>query len=277
MIQNLLKQSRVLLHLVRKYKERTNLKRAAVQTPHGFWISGNQEMESGVFEPIETAFVAERLTQADVLVNIGANIGYYGLLAASKGLPVIAVEPNHVNLALLMSNIRANGFESNIEVFPFALSASPGILKLFGSGTGASLIPGWAGSLTSRFDWVPVQTADNLLSGRFPDKRLFIIMDVEGAEMGVLNGALSLLTREPKPEWMIEITIDKHQPDGSSSNPQFKFLFERFFEQGYTAWTVSESPRIVTKEEVARIHETGDNSTGVHNFLFSTRYYHSSN
>lgn len=267
-----LRKSKLLLHVVRRFKEWSNLRRTAVQTPLGFKMSGNPEMETGLFEPVETSFVTQRLGQADALVNIGANIGYYSLLAASKNLPVVAVEPNRINLAMMMSNIRANRFESKIEVFPFALSESSGIMKLYGSGTGASLIQGWADSLESSFDWVPVQTVDKLLAGRFSNQRLFIIMDVEGAESSVLGGASSLLQREPKPEWMIEITIDKHQPDGVDSNPAFKRLFDRFFDLGYTAWTVSESPRVVSREEVDEIQRSGNNSTGVHNFLFSTRY-----
>lgn len=67
-------------------------------TPWGFQLAGHAGMSSGKFEPEETRVVRDCLQDVDVLVNVGANIGYYCCHALSLGKPVIAVEPIARNL-----------------------------------------------------------------------------------------------------------------------------------------------------------------------------------
>jgi len=51
--------------------------RPAIKTPCGFTLAGHPAMAAGSFEPEETRLVRELLSQVDVLVNVGANVGYY--------------------------------------------------------------------------------------------------------------------------------------------------------------------------------------------------------
>ena len=51
-------------------------------TPFGFKFIGNKAMQRGEFEVEETALVRALLPSVDVLVNVGANIGYYCCIAA---------------------------------------------------------------------------------------------------------------------------------------------------------------------------------------------------
>src|SRR5262249_11602765 len=79
---------------------------------------------------------------------VGANIGYFSCLAASRCKHVLAFEPQPINLEYLLANVRTNGLK-NIEVFPMALGDRAGVLDLFGaSATGASAIQHW-GVLTA--------------------------------------------------------------------------------------------------------------------------------
>lgn len=121
---------------------------------------------------------------------------------------MIATEPQQQNLQCLFQNLTANGWEDKAEVFPLALSERPKLLTLYGaSGTSASLIKNWAG-YSSRFKKiVPVSTLDNILAGRFSGERLFIKMDVEGAEYHVLKEAVATLRLAPKPTWSLEIGL----------------------------------------------------------------------
>src|SRR5689334_12221452 len=58
----------------------------------------------------------------DVVVDIGANIGMFTLLAASKTrAPVIAVEPSPPQFAALEANVAANGF-TNVRAVQAAVS-----------------------------------------------------------------------------------------------------------------------------------------------------------
>lgn len=63
---------------------------------------------------------------ADVLWDIGANIGCYSLYAAARGVTVHAFEPSPVNFRLLTRNAGLNGF-SGLTVFPYALALRPGM------------------------------------------------------------------------------------------------------------------------------------------------------
>ena len=94
-------------------------------TPWGFSLSGHNAMADGSFEPDETKVVLRLLADADVLVNIGANVGYYCCHALKMGKPVIAVEPNTRNMHYLLKNIKNNGWSKLAEVFPCLLYTSP--------------------------------------------------------------------------------------------------------------------------------------------------------
>lgn len=80
-------------------------------------------MAAGTFEPAETQLVRELLQDADILVNVGANVGYYCCHVLSIGKSVIAVEPIGRNLHYLLRNIHQNRWSAQAEVFPVALSA----------------------------------------------------------------------------------------------------------------------------------------------------------
>ena len=68
-------------------------------------------MQSGQFEVEETRIVHELLGDVDVLINIGANIGYYCCIALERKKRVIAFEPLPRNLEFLMKNVTLNGME----------------------------------------------------------------------------------------------------------------------------------------------------------------------
>ena len=141
--------------------------RPIVQTPHGFSLAGSESMTNGKFEVIETRLVQRLLEHFDVFINIGANVGYYCCFAAKAGRKVVAFEPHPVNCRLLLRNLKQNGFEKQAEVYPTAAGAEPGILELFGSGTAASLVEGWAGISSDNSMLVPLLRLDDVLRGRF--------------------------------------------------------------------------------------------------------------
>lgn len=238
------------------------------ETPMGFKFIGNSAMEKGIFEPYETEVVKRILPKVDVLVNVGANIGYYCCLALQKGKHVIAFEPIHVNLQYLYKNVKANYWEDRIEIFPIALSNRTGIIEIFGGGTGASLIKGWAGTPEQSVAFVATSTLDNVLDSRFYGKRCFFLVDIEGAEKLMLEGASLSLSAEPKPIWMVEISTSEHQPKGISINPHLLATFQVFWDKGYEAWTADKQIRLVQPGEVENIVRTGKDSLLTHNFLF---------
>lgn len=237
------------------------------KTPWGFLMSGNNEMQSGVFEPDETKIILNLLKDVDVFINIGANIGYYCLHALNLNKYVIAIEPNEINARKLMHNVVANNFEKNIELYQVAISSKVGIESLWGSGTGASLKKGWAGNSEFHSNLVPTNTLDNIISGRFENKKILILVDVEGYEYEVLIGAKSLCNRSKAPQWIIEITTTQNQPVVNSFNAYFKDSFEELYKYGYEAHIVGKDLRQISKIEIDEINNK-KLSYLYHNFYF---------
>lgn len=250
------------------YRHRT-LTRPLVETPFGIRLAGSAEMEQGSFEPEETALVLELLDEITVFINVGANIGYYSLLARSRDCSVVAIEPFPRNVLMLTRNAIANGW-SDIEVIPMGVGPKPSLLKIYGGGTAASFVEGWAGAPKDHFEIVSVSTLDNVIGERFRNHRVMIMIDVEGFELGVLQGAQGLLRRCPAPVWFIEICISEHQPAGTISNPHLISTFEQFWENGYECKIASKEDNPVSQADV-RSWAEGKDLPQSHNFIFTKK------
>lgn len=196
-----------------------------------------------------------------------ARIGFYVCLARHAGRHAIAIEPQSKNLKPLHKNLRANSYD-DVEVVQQGVSDKAGTAMLYGpSGTGASVIPGWAHQHTGYHSVISLTTLDTLLEGRFPGKELLIKIDVEGAEYLVLKGAAATLARRPQPLWMMEICLEEYHPQGM--NPGYLATFEKFWEHGYEARTADARQRLVEPEEVRAWVKAGHTGSGVINYLFA--------
>ena len=241
-------------------------------TPYGFHLYGSatsihhEAMRKGSFEPEETDLLRRGLAVSEVFVDVGANIGFYVCLARHAGRHAVAIEPQPKNLKLLYKNLRANGYD-DVEVVQQGVSDKPGTAMLYGpSGTGASVIPGWAHQHTGYHSVISLTTLDILLESRFPGKKLLIKIDVEGAEYLVLKGAATTLARRPQPLWMMEICLEEYHPQGL--NPDYLATFEKFWEHGYEARTADARQRLVEPEEVRAWFKARHAGSGVINYLF---------
>jgi FkbM family methyltransferase len=237
-------------------------------TPGGFRFAGHAAMQDGSFEPAETALLQKLMRDTDVFVDVGANLGYYACLARAAGLKVVAIEPLASNLEYLLANLRENGWD-DVEVFPVALAGRPGLMNLYGGSTGASTIPDWAGASTVLRRTVPVNTLDNVLGERFAGQRLLLKVDVEGAELGVLDGARRTLALRPAPRWLVEICLTENHPQGI--NPDFQAVFEIFFRNGYEARSVEAGLRVVSARDVASWAASRHREFGYVSYLFEAR------
>jgi len=136
-----------------------------------------------------------------------------------------------------------------------------------GGRTGASLIKGWASIPYGYVTQVPVLSLDRVLGDAIKGKRALILVDIEGAELMLLQGAAETLQNEPRPIWMMEISTTEHQPVGTSMNPNFAKTFEAFFDHGYRSFTADMEKQEIEKEDVDDVlaHEK---RLGTHNFIF---------
>jgi FkbM family methyltransferase len=80
------------------------------------------------WEPEMTEEFRRRVKPGMTLADIGANVGYYTILASRLVGPtgkVLAFEPDEDNLAYLRKNLAENGC-GNVQVYPFAVGAKDG-------------------------------------------------------------------------------------------------------------------------------------------------------
>jgi FkbM family methyltransferase len=223
------------------------LQRDSRKTSLGFQLVGDPSMQDGTFEPEETALLQRLLRDADLFVDVGANVGFYSCLARSMGVATIAVEPITANLRVLFRNLQENGW-NDTEVWPVGLSDTTGIADIYGGGTAASLVAGWAGNREANRQTIPLTTLDRLLDGRLDGKRLVIKVDVEGAEFQLLSGATETLQRTPQPTWLMEIVLKQHRP---AVNERFMETFELFWSNGYQCFTADAAKTPVSRDDVS--------------------------
>ena len=244
---------------LRKYK-------SPFKTKWNFLFVGNKTMSSGDFEHAETLLVRKLLKEIDVLINVGANIGYYCCHALNLGKHVIAFEPMPNNLYFLYKNLKLNNWK-NIEVFPVALSKRNGLTEIYGDSTGASLIKGWANIEPSFNTSIPTFIFDSLVVKKVKDKKTLIIIDIEGSEYDMLLGANEMLKMKLAPIWIVEIIYNKLQPKGQSVNPNFSKTFDLFFSNGYEAFDIENEMLPITKEMIKKV-EKGELVIDSNNYLF---------
>jgi FkbM family methyltransferase len=144
----------------------------------------------GIREPIATGHILNVLRPDDVVLEVGANIGYYALIEARICKKVYAVEPHPDNLSRLRKNVALNGF-SNIEVQQAAFGATDGTIPLY-----CSDLSNWhscreAPKSVSDYIDVKCMTIDRFVECN--ESPTFIKMDVEGYELQVLRGARNTL------------------------------------------------------------------------------------
>lgn len=242
--------------------------------PFGFWLYGarssqhHRAMQRGEFESDELELFRWSLHHAEAVVDVGSNIGFYSLVASQAGRPVVAVEPLERNLALLRRNVVANrgAGRGPVEVLPVGLDEQPGTVTLYAqSGTGASMVPGWAHQRQGYVQQMRTERLDDVVASRFPSGRVLIKVDVEGAEDRVMAGARATLARTPRPIWLMEICLHEHHPAGA--NPNFAAVFRLFLDQGYHVVSCTPGWPRVGWDDIASWTEGRAKPPGI-NFLF---------
>lgn len=146
------------------------------------WYCGLDEYE-------DMSFVLDMLHSGELFVDVGANIGSYSILAATKGARVIAIEPVPSTFKVLKQNVLLNELDDQIEVMNIGLGSKEENLK-FSTEQGTTNHVLNKEENTKQSVKILVRSLDDVLDGRIPK---IIKIDVEGFETKVIEGARKTL------------------------------------------------------------------------------------
>jgi FkbM family methyltransferase len=145
----------------------------------------------------ESAFVLENVSSGDIVIDLGANIGYYtsifGKLVGPTGV-VYAFEPNDDNFHLLNRNIRLNNL-GNVRAMKAIVGENPGVEMLFEhdeSNAGAHMAVGVGGDSFNKRTIHPRIKLDDLMPVGI-DRVDFIKIDTQGSEPLIFRGGQNLI------------------------------------------------------------------------------------
>jgi FkbM family methyltransferase len=204
----------------------------------GMWW-GRESYEIG-----PTKFFKSLLFPGAVFVDIGANVGYYSLVAAPRlGLSgrIYSFEPMSQQFERLTENIRRNRL---FQITPLKLALScqarPAVLHLNDAHNtrSASLRP-VSGRTVVYQETVECTTLDLFAESEGFSRLDVVKIDVEGLEVAVLRGASRTLARF-RPVILIEVT-DRLQREGGSTREELYACLARL---GYQAYHVKRDGRV---------------------------------
>lgn len=145
--------------------------------------------------------VVSQLKEKEIFIDVGAHIGYYSLLAATKGANVFSFEPNEENYRQLQINITNNKLY-NVRIFKIAVGSERKQTDLFISEQndgGHSVFKKYP--TVGKKEIVQMDLLDNYLQ-----KADLIKIDSEGNELQILKGMENILRNSPNIKILCEVS-----------------------------------------------------------------------
>jgi len=210
-------------------------------------------LTKGVYEKYETALFKELIKPGMVVIDIGANIGYYSLIAAkllgSKG-KVYAFEPEPRNYNLLVKNVKINSY-NNIIPIQKAVSNKQGKAKLFTDKDNLGNPSFSEDNISEKEGVVDVTTVtlDKFFENLATYNNIFLFkIDAQGAEGLILEGAENLLKNNNL------IIIMEFWPYGLKNlgtNP--KKLLNKLYEYGFIIKHIDEQNQCLKLIDIEKL------------------------
>lgn len=164
---------------------------------------------TGGFEELECDILRSLTPAGGGFIDVGANIGYFALMASSWVGPqgrVLAVEPVPETFGLLAENIALNQ-ASNLTPINAACAAHPGRqgMVLDADSGRSHLAPNGSGATI-----VSVTTVDELVAEHRLERVDVIMTDVEGADFQVIQGARETIRQHRPAVWLETLWLPRY-------------------------------------------------------------------
>lgn len=183
---------------------------------------------AGCIDPNEFAFLDRFLEPGMTFLDAGANEGIYSVFAAqlvgAEGT-VWAFDPSQREISRLTCNVELNNLR--VRIFPMALADQTGDAEMLVAGYGHEGL-----NTMGQFfhevegatkELIPVATLDDIVKENPLERLDFIKIDVEGAELKVLQGAAATLRRY-RPLLLLEVADRTLRQQGSSREQLLDYL-----------------------------------------------------
>jgi FkbM family methyltransferase len=151
-----------------------------------------------LFEKEERELFCSFITPSCTVLDVGANIGFYTLLAAKRGARVFSIEADPVNAAMLRHHVEINGFNDRVTIYEMAATDATRAVALyrhpFNLGESNIVAQGQQSGM------IEGRTLDSL---NLPPVDI-CKMDIEGAELMALRGMEETMDRSPQIKLLVE-------------------------------------------------------------------------
>ena len=186
-----------------------------------------------IYEPNQTKIVKKYVHEGDVVIDVGAHVGYYTLLMAQlvgKNGKVYSFEPDPVNFELLKKSVEINGFE-NVVLIQKAVSDTTEKIKLFLGDNDSAINRIYDAKLGDAKKSIDVESVTIDEYFKENDKLFnFIKIDSEGSEAKIINGMEKFLTKNRKLIMMTEFFPFLIKKSGDEPKQYLKSLENSGFE-----------------------------------------------
>ena len=217
-----------------------------IYVPHVGWLAhpaGDEValyLSQGLYEYREQAFLWRYVRPGDAVIDCGAHFGLFSVLAAEamgREGTIIAIEPNPESVSLLEANFKAHGV-TGATIVPAAAGSKTGKVPFYVGTAGKAAFSGLSSEIehnsTVQVDTV---TLDALCTQHGLERVAFLKIDVEGAELDVLEGADEAIRAGVFPVLMVEFTEMNLDRVGASS----KDLYDVIEAKGYVVCRFDET------------------------------------
>lgn len=236
------------------------LKKAKVFGKYTFYYLPNdnyigQRIEVEKYEPYETQLILRQTKKGNIVIDVGANIGYYTVLLADrigKTGKIYAFEPDKANFKILKKNVEANNLK-NVEIINVAVGSKAGKIKLHKSkeNLGDHKLYGNGKEVKE----VKIIKLDDFLKGKKID---LMKIDTQGWEPEVVVGSKELIKKN-KPTIFLEYSPASYKTAKLDGKKMMNFLRKIYSK----IWWIDEWLYIYRKlgqEEIDKI--CANNKTG---------------
>jgi FkbM family methyltransferase len=147
------------------------------------------------------------ITKDSIVVDVGAHIGSFSIMAARMVQKVLAFEPEHTNYQMLKRNMELNDLK-NMSIFEMAVSGRSGCQDIYtypgGSSADYSLYK--RGIMNIKTGCILTVSIEDIIKGEGLPRIDFLKLDCEGAEHDILRN-MSLETAAK----IIGMTMETHR------------------------------------------------------------------